>query len=85
MGYGVVIREARKRVGHTQETLSREVGCSRTTVCDWEKEKYPPTDGKNIAALEFALGLESGNLYKVIFGNPQSASGPDKVATNAAS
>lgn len=73
MGYGTVIREARKRVGITQEGLSIKVGCSRTTVCDWEKEKYAPTDAKNIAALETALELKSGHLYNLIYGNPSVA------------
>lgn len=73
MGYGTIIREARKRVGITQEGLSIKVGCSRTTVCDWEKEKYAPTDAKNIAALETALELKSGHLYNLIYGNPSPA------------
>lgn len=70
MGFGEIIKSARLRIGLTQESLSKKVGCTRTTVCDWEKEKYPPTDAKNIAALEQTLGLESGYLYSILYGNP---------------
>lgn len=73
MGYGMVIKEARGRVGLTQEGLGEKVGCTRTTVCDWETEKYAPTNAKNIAALETALGLKSGHLYNLIYGNPPPA------------
>jgi len=70
MGYGEVIKEARKRCGMTQDDLSQKIGCTRTTICDWEKEKYPPTDAKNIAALEIALGFQSGELFSLIYSNP---------------
>lgn len=70
MGYGNVIKEARKRLGLTQNELRKKIGCARTTVCDWEKEKYAPTDGKNIAALESILGFSTGHLFSMIHGNP---------------
>ena len=66
MNYGKYIKEARKSKGLTQSQLSIKVGCTRTTVCDWETEKYPPTDINNISALEQALGIENGFLYTLL-------------------
>jgi len=68
--FGQVLKRARKRLGMTQWDLSKKVGCARTTVCDWENEKYLPTDAKNIAALEQALELPNGELYSLIYGHP---------------
>ncbi|NCC58053.1 MAG: XRE family transcriptional regulator [Synergistales bacterium] len=70
MGCGGVIRKARRDIGMTQGELAQKIGCTRTTVCDWENEKYSPTDAKNLAALEAALGLPNGELYLLIYGNP---------------
>lgn len=67
--FGQVLKRARKRLGMTQWDLSKKVGCARTTVCDWENEKYLPTDAKNIAALEQALELPNGELYSLIYGH----------------
>ena len=67
--FGQVIKQARKRLGMTQDDLSKKVGCARTTVCDWENEKYLPTDAKNISALEQALELSHGKLYSLIYGH----------------
>lgn len=68
--FGKAIREARNARGLSQKGLSEKVGCTKTTVCDWENEKYPPTNANNIAALETALNFESGELYRLIYGNP---------------
>mgnify|MGYP000854857791 CR=1 FL=1 len=70
MSYGEIIKTARKRLAMTQGDLSDKVGCTRTTICDWERESYPPTDGQNIARLEAALELPPGTLYKTIFVDP---------------
>ena len=72
--FGQVIKRARKRLGMTQGDLSKKVGCARTTICDWENEKYLPTDAKNITALEQALELPFGELYSLIYGpsNPMA-------------
>jgi transcriptional regulator with XRE-family HTH domain len=74
MSFGLVIRSARKNQNLTQEGLASKVGCTRTTICDWEKEKYPPTDAGNINALEIALGFEQGRLYSILY--PSSTSNP---------
>ncbi|ADE57264.1 helix-turn-helix domain-containing protein [Aminobacterium colombiense] len=83
MGFGEIIKTSRLRMGLTQEGLSRKVGCTRTTVCDWEKEKYPPTDAKNIAALEQTLGFETGYLYSILYGNPTPLRRKESSAASA--
>lgn len=70
MSYGDIIRSARKKAGLTQDGLAQKICVSRSAIYDWESEKYPPTDAKNIAALETALGLQNGELYQLIYGNP---------------
>ena len=70
MNCGKVIRDARKNKDLTQSDLASLVGCTRTTICDWEKGKYLPTDGNNICALEEALGFKNGYLYSILFPNP---------------
>lgn len=70
MGYGEVIRSARKRKHFTQEQLAEKICVSRSAIYAWETEKYPPTDAKNIAALEITLGLETGSLFSLIYSNP---------------
>ncbi|MCF4115113.1 MULTISPECIES: helix-turn-helix domain-containing protein [Dethiosulfovibrio] len=66
--FGSVIKSARKAQRMTQEQLARKVGCTRTTVCDWEGEKYPPTDVQKIAALEKGLELPACSLYMELAG-----------------
>lgn len=83
MSYGEFLRNARKKTNLTQEGLAEKVGCTRTTICDWEKEKYPPTDARNIAALEDALGFESGKLYGLLYGNPPQPSGTESASPRA--
>jgi len=70
MGYGEIIRSARKRKHLTQGQLAEKICVSRSAIYAWEKEKYPPTDAKNIAALEATLGLKSGSLFSLIYSNP---------------
>lgn len=70
MGYGEIIRSARKRKHLTQGQLAEKICVSRSAIYAWEKEKYPPTDAKNIAALEATLGLQSGSLFSLIYSNP---------------
>lgn len=86
MSYGEIIKTARKRLAMTQGDLSDKVGCTRTTICDWERESYPPTDGKNIARLEAALELPPGALYKTIFVDPTAPRERpgDRMTANAA-
>lgn len=73
--YGSLIREKRNKIGITQEELAQRICVVRTTISAWEAEKYPPTDARNIAALESSLGFESGELYKLLHGNPIPPSG----------
>ena len=42
MTIGQKIRAWRQRQGWTQEKLAREIGVNRTTISDWELEKYEP-------------------------------------------
>lgn len=70
MTYGEIIRLARKKADLTQDGLAQRICVSRSAIYDWESEKYPPTDAKNIAALEAALDLQNGELYLLIYGNP---------------
>jgi len=67
ISYGTVIREARKKKGLNQRDLALLVGCTRTTVCDWETEKYAPTAAGNINAIEEALGFKHGYLYSLLY------------------
>jgi transcriptional regulator with XRE-family HTH domain len=70
MGYGEIIREKRRAMGLSQTELADAISVSRSAIYAWEKENFPPTDAKNIAALESVLGIESSNLYKIIYSNP---------------
>ena len=69
MKFGDLIKKQRK-TGMTQGALAKKVGVSKNAILDWEKERYSPTDANNIAALESALGFESGYLYSILYGNP---------------
>jgi transcriptional regulator with XRE-family HTH domain len=77
MGYGGLIRERRKGKGLSQTELAKAVSVSRSAIYAWECENFPPTDAKNIAALESVLGIESSYLYKMIYSapSPQPAAG----------
>lgn len=70
MGFGEMIKSARKAKKYSQAKLGLAVGVSAAAICDWENEKYAPTDASNISALEMALGFESGSLYRHLYGNP---------------
>lgn len=66
----MIIREARLKIGLSQAKLAERVGVTRTSVFQWEREQFPPTDANNICALEAALGFANGYLYSMIFPNP---------------
>lgn len=86
LGYGKIIKEARIRQGLSQVKLAERVGVTRTSIFQWEREQFPPTDANNICALEAALGFANGYLYSMIFPNPtRSPAGPgeDKAVQNA--
>lgn len=70
MNWKEAIKTAREARGLNQEALARLVGCTRTTICDWERGKYKPEKGQNIQALESALGLDNGYLYSLLYPNP---------------
>jgi SOS-response transcriptional repressor LexA len=53
---GQEIRRLRKEKGWTQQDLARKVGVAKTTVLDWEKERYSP-EGQNVINLARALGV----------------------------
>jgi transcriptional regulator with XRE-family HTH domain len=73
-GYGDTIRNSRKKANLSQIELAEKISVSRSAIYAWEKEKFPPTDAKNIAALESALEIEPGKLYKIIYSNPPQTS-----------
>lgn len=73
MGYGKIIKETRIRLGLSQAKLAEHVGVTRTSIFQWEREQFPPTDANNICALEAALGFANGYLYSMIFPNPTQA------------
>lgn len=70
--YGCTIRKSRKKLRIAQAQLAEKIGCTRTTICDWENEKYPPTDAKKIAALERGLELPLGSLYRLLVADGES-------------
>lgn len=70
MGYGKIIKEARLRLGLSQIKLAEHVGVTRTSIFQWEREQFPPTDANNICALEAALEFPNGYLYSMIYPNP---------------
>ena len=79
-GFGDLIKCARKKKKLTQEALGQIIGVTKTTVCDWEREKYPPTNATNINALEQALEFEDGYLYRLMYGNPTNPQAKDAVS-----
>jgi len=82
LGYGKIIKEARIRQGLSQVKLAERVGVTRTSIFQWEREQFPPTDANNICALEAALGFANGYLYSMIFPNPtRSPAGPGESKT----
>lgn len=83
MNIGDMLREARVNAGFTQEALALRLGVSRSAIYDWERNKYIPTDAKNIAALESALKFKSGELYEILYGNPPSPSGTETAGPRA--
>lgn len=54
------IREARERLGMTQETLAEEIGVSRQAVSKWEMGASEPSL-ENLQALSQVLGVEFAN------------------------
>lgn len=83
MDIGEMLRKSRVNAGFTQEALALKVGVSRSAIYDWERNKYLPTDARNIAALESAFGLESGKLYGILHGNPTLPSGTESESPRA--
>ena len=53
---GEDIRRLRKGKSWTQQELADRVGVAKTTVLDWEKDRYFP-EGKNLANLARALSV----------------------------
>ena len=80
MDWREAIKSAREAKGLNQEKLAQMVGCTRTTVCDWERGKYMPEKGKNIQALEMALGFANGYLYSLLYPNPTGPSAAEPGA-----
>ena len=58
---GEEIRRLRKEKKWTQQDLANEVGVAKTTVLDWEKNRYSP-EGKNVNNLARALGVSIAYL-----------------------
>lgn len=70
MDFGEYLKSARKKANLSQAALAKKVGVSAAAVCDWENGSYIPTNANNISALEVALQLKNGELYKQLYGNP---------------
>lgn len=70
MKFGDFLKSTRKEKGFTLDSLACKVGVSKSAISDWENEKYTPTDANNISALESALELQNGDIYKMLYGNP---------------
>lgn len=58
---GDEIKRLRKSKGWTQQTLAETVGVTKTTVLDWEKDRYSPV-GQNLMSLAKALGVSAAFL-----------------------
>ena len=58
---GEEIRRLRKEKKWTQQDLANEVGVAKTTVLDWEKNRYSP-EGKNVNNLARALNVSIAYL-----------------------
>ena len=74
MSYGDIIRDCRKKANLSQIELAEKISVSRSAIYAWENEKFPPSDAKNIAALESVLRMDSGTLYKMIYTSPPQPS-----------
>ena len=55
MTIGEKIRSLRKQKNWTQQKLANAAGVAKTTVLDWEKNRYSP-EGKNLINLAESLG-----------------------------
>ena len=55
MKIGEKIRSLRKQKNWTQQQLADSVGVAKTTVLDWEKNRYSP-EGKNLINVAESLG-----------------------------
>lgn len=58
---GEEIRHLRKAKGWTQQQLADSVGVAKTTIVDWEKNRYSPT-GENIQKLSRSLEVSVAYL-----------------------
>jgi DNA-binding transcriptional regulator YiaG len=56
---GVEIREARERMGMTQEQLAQQIGVHLRTVGNWERGQTVPKN--RMARLRRVLGEDGGN------------------------
>lgn len=63
MTFGQKLKEARLRMGLTQEDLVREVGVTRQTVSNWENDRSYPDLG-SIVKLSDLYGISLDNLLK---------------------
>lgn len=69
-----LIREARKKLGMSEEQLGKAVGVSRAAVQHWEREGGTAPNRKKQAAVAQVLGLTVAQLMS---GESNTAAGPD--------
>lgn len=63
MTFGHMLKEARQKVGLTQEDIVREVGVTRQTVSNWENDRSYPDLG-SIVKLSDLYGISLDDLLK---------------------
>lgn len=62
MGYGALIREARKAKGFTQAELAERMQTSPSTISNLEREQHPPTVPEEVNDLCLALNISPESL-----------------------
>lgn len=58
------IAASRKTLGMSQQDLASKMGVKRSQIARWERKKPTGISLKNVAALEKALNMAPGDLYK---------------------
>jgi transcriptional regulator with XRE-family HTH domain len=61
-----LLQQYRKDAGLTQVQLAKKLNRSRTTISDWENEKYLPEERQDILSLEDILGLLPSQLDSLL-------------------
>jgi DNA-binding XRE family transcriptional regulator len=76
------LADARKRVGHTQDSLSREIGVSKHTVSQWEIGNNTPSP-RTRRKLAPVLSISLEELDRLIRGEPLIPVAPPDTEASA--